>query len=654
MSAFRTAIILFLCGFANVPRLGAQDAPIILDDLVVTAHRSAVPITSVAANVTVLEGENLEAAGYVSVVDALRSVPGVSVVQSGSFGSVASVFMRGGESDYVGVLIDGVQVNEPGGRFDFAHLPVHQIERIEIVRGPVSTMYGSDAVTGVIQIFTRTGTGSPTVMGSMSGGTFGSVRGSASLEGAGSRASYGVSVTGFTSDGTLDYNNGYDNLSLRARTRLALDQTSLSLSARLTDHTFHFPTDGSGQLVDENSASFGDGLTVGIEARHRVSDRLEVAALLTMLDSESGLDDTPDGPADSLGFFGYQSTDDLGRRAVDLRTSMDLSAFGTVSVGFEAEEQSLSSTSQSQSEFGPSTDSSDESRSNTAVYAQWLGRWNGLSGNVSLRRENNRSFGEFWTHTAGAAYYVAHSGTKIRGMVGRGIKEPTMFENFASGFTAGNPDLRPEESSSWEVGIDQAILNDRVQVSATYFDQTFVDLIQYTFAPPMPGDPNYYNVGGAVSRGLELEAGAALGSVSLTLGYQWVDAEVTDAGFDVGPDATFVEGERLLRRPVSELSLGAVAGLGQRVRTGVEVRWVGDRIDRDFSVFPAARVTLPAYTVVDIHGELAIRERSGGSPGFSLLFRGENMLGEDYSEVQGFPARGRTLWVGGRLRIGGD
>ena len=226
-----------------------------------------------------------------------------------------------------------------------------------------------------------------------------------------------------------------------------------------------------------------------------------------------------------------------------------------------------------------------------------------------------------------------------------------MFENFATGFALGNPDLEPERSLSWEFGIDQTVADGRISISATYFDQEFEDLIQYTFAPPSAGDPNFFNVGAADVRGAEFDVRTSIGQITISSGYTLLDTETVDAGFDSGPDATFVEGERLLRRPAHQFNLQATGRFGAS-SAGIAIRRVGERIDRDFSAFPAVRVALPAYTTVDLHGELSVIRSSDGAIGLTLTGRLENVFDEAYSELQGFPVRGRAVSLGGRLSLG--
>ncbi len=176
----------------------------------------------------------------------------------------------------------------------------------------------------------------------------------------------------------------------------------------------------------------------------------------------------------------------------------------------------------------------------------------------------------------------------------------------------------------------------RSRLSLTGFSQDYRDLIQYTFSPLAQGDPNYFNVAKARSRGLEVEAGG--GPVQLTASYAWLDTEVEDAGFDEGAGATFVEGEPLLRRPRHAAGATAFVRVAEAVGLQLSARRTGERSDRDFSTYPATPVTLAAYTVVDLSAEAGIAGGRGGRPGFALTVRGENLLGAEYQEVWGFAA----------------
>jgi vitamin B12 transporter len=216
----------------------------------------------------------------------------------------------------------------------------------------------------------------------------------------------------------------------------------------------------------------------------------------------------------------------------------------------------------------------------------------------------------------------------------------------------GNPDLEPEQSTVWEVGVEQVVGVRGGQVSLSWFDQKLEDLIQHTFASPRPGDPNYFNVAEARSRGLEVAARLPLGAAVLTAGYTYLHTEVLDAGFDEGPGATFVEGEPLIRRPKHQGGLGGTYRF-ERGSLSAQLRWVGSRSDRDFGAWPVAPVEMHSFTLVGVGGEVVLRQASSGAPGFTLSGRVENLLDEAYQETFGFRAPGRAYVVGGRVSFGG-
>lgn len=623
-----------------------------LDGLVVTGTSVPRKLSAMGVHVTVLQGDELRARGVVRVVEALREVAGVGVVQSGSFGAVTSVFMRGGESDYVQVLVDGVKVNQPGGAFDFSGLTTEHVERIEVVRGPASALYGSDAVAGVVHIISRTGRGAPGGSVTYRAGSFGSSELVADLAGAAGPARYGFTLARRDTDGILEYNNQAENQVFNGFVLLAPDdRTSLRLSTRLGSRSYHYPTDGTGNVVDLNAYTFGDEASVGVDLSRRVSSGVEIAALLTSYEMEGGSDDRMDDVADTLGFFGYTSLDAMRRSGAEVRANVALGRIGTGTVGVEVETQSHRSFSESSSEFGASTSRSDNSRWNRGGYVHLVSDVGPVALSGGVRSENNERFGRFLTWQAAASLAWSATG-RLRGAAGRAIKEPTFFENFSSGFAMGNPDLDPERSSSWEVGVEQSLLDGAITLDATWFDQKFRDLIQYTFSPPQPGDPNFFNVAEADSRGVEAGARFLAGALSARAEVTWLTTEVVDAGFDQGQGATFVKGEPLLRRPGRTLGASAAWTPLERLRLQAGVLRVGARSDRDFTTFPASAVVLDAYTLLSAGAKATLLDARPGRPGLELTLRGENLLDVSYQEVFGFAAPGRGIYVGGRVTFG--
>ncbi|MBW8772252.1 MAG: TonB-dependent receptor plug domain-containing protein, partial [Gemmatimonadetes bacterium] len=247
LSLFVTPAVLH----AQVP---TNDSAYQVAPLVVTAERMALPAGVVSGSVTVLKGDELRARGLRSLADALREVPGAAVVSSGSFGGQTSLFLRGGESDHVKVLIDGVTVNQAGGAFNFNALTLDDVERIEVVRGPGSVLYGTDALAGVIQVFTRQGSGPVAYDAAVRGGTFGTLREEGAARGGNDRFGWSAGASNDRTDGTYAFNSAWRNSVVTGQARYALSSaTALRGTLRYGDDVYHFPTDGSGAPVDRNS-----------------------------------------------------------------------------------------------------------------------------------------------------------------------------------------------------------------------------------------------------------------------------------------------------------------------------------------------------------------------------------------------------------------
>jgi vitamin B12 transporter len=569
-----------------------------LSPIVVTATRLPTPLASTASAVTVLTGDELRTRGIGTVAEALRAVPGMDVVETGPFGGTTSLFLRGGESDYVRYLVDGVPLNTPGGAIDLATLTTADVERIEIVRGPASVLYGSDAVTGVVQVFTRGGRGALAWETGAQGGTFGSRSYDARLASGVGRAGFSVGWSRFTDDGVYAFNNGYRNDVVGGSLQLLPDaRTSARLAARYTDDLYHYPTDGSGNVVYRNQYQTGRMLVASLDAGRFLTPRVEARLLLAGTEGEGRVDQEPNTPADTMGFYAFRGADRLSRRSADARLNVHAAAGTVLTAGAALETEAERSSSLSLSQYGPSAGSLVVSRWNRAVYVQALadpGR--SLALTAGMRMERNQAFGSFLTYRAGVAYRM--NATRLRATLGTAFKEPSFFENYSTGYVTGNPALRPERATSWDAGVERELLDGRLVLSATWFDQRFRNLIQFTFAPATPTSPNYYNVAAASASGLELEARVTAAPVlSVAAQYTYTRTAAADSGFD---GASFAQGQRLLRRPTHAGSVVASARLGVRGGASLSAYWMGDREDEDFSGAAPARATLPAYVRVDL------------------------------------------------------
>ena len=622
-----------------------------LNPVIVTATRFPRSAAAVPAAVTVLHGVELRAQGIHTVFEALRDVPGATVVQTGSFGGQTSLFLRGGQSNYVKVLVDGVPVNQPGGSFDFANLTTDNVERIEVVRGPASVLYGSDAVTGVVQIVTRRGTGRDRAEASVRGGTYGTLVWDAEASGGTQAAGYSISISRFTSDGMYAFNNRYRNILLSGLARVAPDdRTDATLTLRYGDDVFHFPTNGAGRPFDHNQFSYGSGPTLGLDVGHYFTGRFEARLLLATNETDGGFDDRPDSAADSSRF---QNLDDLRRSSADLRVNLYLSSGAVVTLGTAVEQERERSFNVCQTSFGDCTTLPiDSARWNAAFYAQAVTDLGGRIGlTTGVRLEDNERFGTFVTYRLGAVYRLA-GGTRLRATAGTGFREPSFLENYSTGYTVGNPDLQPEHSRSWELGFEQSLARDRASLWATVFDQRFADMIDYN-PNVAPGAPNYYNVAAADANGVEVGIRfAPAGPGSVAASYTYLHTQINNPGYDPSSGTSLAAGQPLTRRPRHSARLDWGYRLTGRGAVSLALTYVGDRQDQDFSAFPFPRVTLPPFTRVDVAAQLDVLRPRRGTPGFAVSGRVENLLDQKYEDVKNFPARGRTFLVGGRLGWG--
>lgn len=635
----------------GTPLAAQQDSIVRLPEVVITATRLTTDRDAVPATVTVLDGAELRARGIRFVSAALRDVPGLSVVQTGSFGGQTALFIRGGESDYVKVLIDGVPVNEPGGAIDLAHLTTENVERIEIVRGPSSVLYGSDAVSGVVQIFTERGRGDTRASAGLAGGTYGTLDADLAVRGGSERVSHSLAVSRSITDGIYPFNNRYRNVvgsaSVEARPD---DRTVARLAVRYEDAVLHIPTDGTGDVVDENAFRATERTVASLDIGRFLTSALELRGLLTINQADATNDDQPDDAADTLGFFASRDVQAVTRRSADVRLNAHLSPNAVLTGGMTLEEQEERRFGSSESQFGGSSSTSAADRRTWAYYAQVQAKLvDGMGATAGVRVDDNDAFGTFLTGRGGVTYdFAGH--TRLRASVGTAFKEPSFFENFSnSPFARGNPDLDPERTLSWEAGVEQRLAAERLWVAATYFAQRFRDLIQFTFMPANPEDPNYFNVAKANAFGGEVELRAVIvPGLSLAASYTRTATRVVDAGLDTD-GLQFVTDSSLLRRPEHQARVDLTYGMPGSGHVGVAVQWVGERADRDFSAFPATHVVLPAYATVDVSAAVVVLRRGNGRPEIGLNARATNLLDERYQAVFGFASPGRTILVGGTV-----
>ena len=648
MNAASSVVIFGLVVAAgNVARAQSPDTAQ-LGTVVVSGSKIPRPADVLTQAVTVISGDDLRARGVARVSDALREVPGAALAQNGSYGSITSLFLRGGESRYTKVLIDGVPVNAPGGYFDFSHLTTDNIERIEIVRGPASVLYGADAVTGIVQIFTRPAGTQPRGSIGARGGTYHSLDVDGNASGSSGLGGFSVGGAHHSTDGILPFNNQYKNGTLSSNVSLAHGAIGdARLSARYTAAEFHYPTDFTGQPVDSNSYRTQHRLTVGFDAGRNLSANIQARLL-------AGSNDVSDLTEDIAVPFGsttaqhstFRSRD--YRRNVEGRLAFFLPTNATVTVGGAYEKEHENSASGSGDVGTPTTetDAFSASRHNVAWYSEILGApLDRFSYTLSGRVDDNSDYQRFATYRIGANVGIM-AAFRFRASISSAFNAPAFNQTRPTLYTVGSPGLRPEKIRSAEIGLTTDLRPDLIRLSASYFAQRFADLIQYVNGPPPSFKGSYANLTAATSDGFEAELQVKPATHwRTTASYTLITPRVTE--IDPTYQGSDQVGDALLRRPSHSGSVVVSYARSSGLGFGTAVTFVGKRPDLDFAQFPSPRVTLPDYSKVDLSAEVPLPRLGLG--GLTLTARLENLFDKKYEEVLNFAAPGRTILIGGRV-----
>lgn len=637
----------------------ARSAITSLDAIVVTATRTEERLSQTGQAVSIIDQDQLRQGQESDLLEVLRDVPGFSVVQSGSRGGITSLFARGGESDHNLVLIDGMKANVPGGTFDFGDLSLLGVERIEVVRGPQSALYGSDAISSVIQLFSPRGYGTPHGFLRFRGGNHDTFEEQAGFSGGTDVYGYYVAVERVDTNGTQPINSDYRATSLASRFDLdPVDTLQLMLPVRYHDSRAHFPSGGSGDrfarkngTLDANQYSDRRRVQLGPRLRYHPSNWWRHTLQLGYMQEWRTFRDPFDANAD---FGSFVSNTSERRLTLDYASDFFLptvwSLEPVLTLGGYFEDERFRQHSNSESSFGISRDRVSPSRNAQALYAQVLLAWRKqLFVTSGFRLDDGSTYGTHVNPRVSVAYIMPGLGIKLRGSYGEGLKAPTFIENFGTGspFLRGNPDLEPEESKSWEFGLTQPfrLATYAAELSLTYFSTEYKNLVAYVFG----SDPNFLNVQRARSRGLELGLRAVVSEAFSVRGaYTYLETRVLEAGASGGP--LFVNGRALLRRPehVGSLTLNYVY---DRLNANLNISVKGRARDLDSRTFPAKRVRNSGYTRIDLALAYRVLENRWGLRALTLEGRAHNLFDQDYEEVFGFSTPGATFLAGFRAEF---
>jgi vitamin B12 transporter len=610
-----------------------------LDELVVTAALQPISVRDVASSVTIITREEIERRQVKYLSDLLRDVPGFSVSQAGGAGSQTQVRVRGAEANHLLVLMDGVRANDPAAsdEFQYQFALTSNIERIEIIRGPQSATWGSDAMAGVINIIRKKDILGHHVSGNVEAGSFDTLNAGVEAGYSGDVFRLGGGVSYLDTDGT--------NLSRQGEEKDGTENTTGHIALEFnTGESFSFRF--SGQVVDASNAYddidyFVSGLPVDADrVTETRQDFLAGELLFKPLQSQwsgsfavnrmnSDNDNFSDGSW--TGSTAAETLELLVRGGVVLGTEQN----NRISFAIETEDVDFSQRGEASFYGDPNQDQSYES---TGYALEYVGKpLDGFTWTASGRRDDYSDFDDAKTWQLAASYQVSER-TRLRGSVGTGSKVPTFTERygFYEDYFVGNPDLKPESSEGWELGMDTVFSDGRYQLQLAYFDQDLQDEIDgFVYDPDSYMFTAKNKDTDSKRSGVEAVFDARLGkSVTLGASYTYTDATEKDATR---------QSVHEVRRPKHMASLVAnYSFLDDRGNLNLNINYSGTQQDVFFSpqTYVSELVELDAYTVVDLAAAWKL------TPSLELTGRITNLFDEEYEEILGFVRPGQAVYAG--------
>jgi vitamin B12 transporter len=582
------------------------------------------------ASASVISSEELEQKQIQRVSDALREVPGLSVVQTGSPGQLTSVFTRGLRSEHTQVLLDGIPINQGlQGAFNFADFTTEDIDRIEVVRGPQSTIYGPRALAGVIQIFTKQGSGTPGVMLAAEGGSYDTFREWSQSDGKVDDFDYSAGASRLDTENARP-NNNYRNTAAIADVGWSPNTPSSGVGSAVTSEQLRI-----GSLFTYSVSDIGLPNTI-FDPRpidHFLTERWLIGPhvdwkptewwdhkLIVAYDHERQINEPNED-----GFVGATRAV-FERTQVDYQNNLRPVSWLTLTSGFyysrinAGEERPFVL-------FGP-TFISDHTNETAGFLEATLTPIENLIFVAGGRFDHFNQFGGIWTYRFAVSYKIDKTNTILHSSVGTGFSPPSSQDKIFG----NNFGLKPEEDLGWDIGIRQQLWQNRVDVGLTYFHNDLTNVIGFN------GLFDTLNLGSAETQGLEAELHAQpIPNLLFTAAYTYLEAEKTSS-----KDVSQLQGARLPRRPRNEVYVSATYLWWKRLRTVVEAKFVNAREELNFG---GPNFDIEDYSFVNIAAEYEV------NPHFSVFGRIDNLTNEHYSEVFGFPALGRAAYAGVKLRF---
>jgi vitamin B12 transporter len=609
---------------------------------------SGVPLEKIGSAVTVVTGEQLRAQQVRNAADALRSLPGVAVSRSGGAGNITQVRIRGAEGPHTLVLIDGIEANTTAdGEFDFSNLSAEDLERIEVIRGPLSSLYGSNALGGVVNIVTRSGRGPVALTLRSEVGTLGTRDIVARLAGGSDKAHIAVSQQWRSTDGF--------NIAPEGNERDGSRLSSFALKGGVSPVkgiTLDFTTRYIDKFADRDSFGGPGPLGTAVDDRSTLVHRIFLAGANLRWDMLEGKlthevrathNETVTADRDEL--FGLFKNVSEAEKAAYLATyRLDTPAIGakhifTALVGTEMERFT------SKGSFG----GGEGERGQLAYAGEWRGEFaDRLFLTAGTRRDDNDKFQDFTTWRLSASLALREAGLRPHASVGTAVKLPTMFEQFGI-FTnfVPNPNLAPEESFGWDAGVEFSLLKGRAILDITYFNADLTNKIRGT--APVPDDPNTPEPDNKITA-VNLPGQSTRQGVELATRWKLTDALIVGAAYTF-TDAREPDGVKEVRRPPhaarADVAYSFANGLGVATLGIIYNGTMSDIAFEQVAPFGQPRVLLDPYWVVNAAVSYKLQ------PGVELFGRVENLFDQRYQEVFGFEAAPITAFAGVKLTFGG-
>jgi vitamin B12 transporter len=587
------------------------------DPVVVTATKVDTPQSHLGAAVTIIGEDELRTFNYAGAEEALRSVPGVEIARSGSLGKTTSIRIRGANPEQVIVLVDGLRVSSPTqGLSELSELTLDGIDRIEVVRGPQSTLYGADAIGGVVNIITKKGQGPPQASLWIEGGSYGTIREQANVQGSFGGFNYNLSGSRYDTRGHLTKFDNDDSDLTSFNGRIGYDfpwKGELSLSGRYLKLNNDLPIGSTNPVTvfDPNSQSQSETYLYTLLYKQPVFSWWDVSLRYSQYWNNTGFQNQPP-PGSSF----TNSQIDTRRQEAEFISSFHVGGWNTLTVGYENRAEQA----RNRGSFRAAVET------NSGFVQDEIRLFDRLFVSGGVRYEDNSAFGSELTPRVAVAVLIKETGTKIRGTWGKGFRAPTLNELFFPNF--GNPDLQPERSESYDVGFDQKFWQNRIRFGSTFFHNRFSNLIQFV---SVPGTfllrPE--NVASAITQGVET----------------YLEVEPLDWILFWANHTTLDTEDLNTHRPLRRFA-------NNRWNTGVTLT----PIER-LSMFIQAHVVSkqfesptqgrnPGYYRIDVGGTYRLFDRVGHMDKLEFTARIDNMTNESYTETFGFPAQGLTALFG--------